>query len=216
MADIQIVDVLGFPVANVDMAETVAAAAALLEPRANAEQAPGAIDASGSDATAADRSAACGARIVTANAEILYHSYSDPALGELLRGADLLVPDGIGVVKAAAMLGSPVKERVAGADLLVELSAWAADNGRSVYLLGASPESVEGAASALQEKYPALSIAGYHDGYFNEEEREDVLRDIQSKRPDFLFIGMGFPAQDIFFTRHQDRLPVGLMVGVGG
>ncbi|MCL1805461.1 MAG: WecB/TagA/CpsF family glycosyltransferase, partial [Clostridiales bacterium] len=54
------------------------------------------------------------------------------------------------------------------------------------------------------------------DGYFNEEEREDVLRDIQSKRPDFLFIGMGFPAQDIFFTKHQDRLPVGLMVGVGG
>ena len=197
-AGVPTVDILGFPVANVDMKEAVTAVAAMLEAR----------DRAGGDVP--------GARIVTANPEILYPSYIDPSLGALLRGAALIVPDGAGAVKAAALLGRPVKERVAGADLMVELAAWAADCGRSVYLLGASADSVEGAAAALRGRYPALKIAGLHDGYFNEEEKEGVLREIREKKPDFLFIAMGFPAQDRFFEDHRERLPVGVMMGVGG
>ncbi len=187
------VNILGFPIANMDMAETVAAVAAVLE---------GGIGQ--------------GMRIVTANAEILYHGYADTKLGELLHSADLIVPDGIGVVKAASRLGQPVKGRVAGVDLLWRLAAWAADKGRSVYLLGAARESVEGAAAALQAKYPALQVAGWHDGYFDEAEKERILREIEEKRPDFLFIAMGFPAQDRFFAENRERLPVGIMMGVGG
>ncbi|MCL1848258.1 MAG: WecB/TagA/CpsF family glycosyltransferase [Clostridiales bacterium] len=192
------VDVLGFPVANLDMGEAVAAIRAMLERQGSTREAGGA------------------ARIVTANAEIMYHADQDPSLGMLLRTADLILPDGVGVVKAASILGSPLKERVAGTDLMVELAAWAEANGRSVYLLGAAKESVEGAAAALREKYPALRIAGYHDGYFKGEETEAILMEIEAARPDFLFIGMGFPAQDRFYVQHKGRLPVGVVMGVGG
>jgi N-acetylglucosaminyldiphosphoundecaprenol N-acetyl-beta-D-mannosaminyltransferase len=183
-------DILGFAVANIDMAETVVATAALLERR--------------------------GARIVTANAEILYHGFRDHRLGELLQSADLIVPDGIGVVKAAAMLGRPVKARVAGVDLLAELAAWAAANRRSIYLLGASKESVDGAAAALATRHPDLIIAGQRDGYFDDREEQEILKEISGKQPDFLFVAMGFPAQDLFFVRNKAALPVGVMMGVGG
>ena len=185
------VDILGFAVANLDMRGATAAAVALLLRGGQT-------------------------RIVTANAEILYHAQRDRTLGELLHSADMIVADGIGVVKAAAMLGRPLAGRVTGIELMGELVVWAEANGRSVYLLGAAEASVRGAANALQKKHPALLIAGWHDGYFNEEELEALLADITQQKPDFLFIGMGFPAQDRFFVQHQARLPAGLTMGVGG
>ncbi len=202
------VSILGFLVANVDMDETVAVVAAVIESRASSGSSEGKADKQGLGRRSM--------RIVTANAEILYHAYVDPKLGELLYSADLIVPDGIGVVKAASRLGRPVKGRVAGVDLLWQLAAWAADKGRSIYLLGAARESVEGAAAALQGKYPALKIAGWHDGYFDDIRKESILQEIEEKQPDFLFIAMGFPAQDRFFVENQQRLPVGIVMGVGG
>jgi N-acetylglucosaminyldiphosphoundecaprenol N-acetyl-beta-D-mannosaminyltransferase len=186
-----VVNILDFPVANLDMKEAVAAAAAMLGQGNRA-------------------------RIVTANAEIMYTSHKNRELGSLLRSAGLIVPDGTGVVKAAAMLGRPLKARVAGVDLMGELAEWAAANHRSVYLLGAAKEAVEGTAAALRAKYPALKIAGWHDGYFTAEEESRILREIQEKQPDFLFIAMGFPAEHLFFVKHREQLPVGVMMGVGG
>ena len=185
------VDILGFPVANLDMRGAADAAVALLLRGGQA-------------------------RIVTANAEILYHAHKNRDQGALLHSADLIVADGIGVVKAADTLGRPLQGRVTGIDLMGELVARAEASGSSVYLLGAAEASVRGAAATLQKKHPALQIAGWHDGYFNEEEKETLLADIAEKKPDFLFIGMGFPAQDRFFIQHQARLPAGLTMGVGG
>ncbi len=210
------VDILGFPIANVDMEETVAAVAMAIESGKPGEAGVVARPESGTGAGAGPAIGRHSMRIVTANAEILYHAYADSKLGELLHSADLIVPDGIGVVKAASRLGRPVKDRVAGVDLLWQLAAWAADKGRSIYLLGAARESVAGAAVALQVKYPALKIAGMHDGYFDKAEKERILQEIEEKRPDFLFIAMGFPAQDRFFVENRGRLPVGIMMGVGG
>jgi len=190
MQTIPTVDILGFPVANLDMDEAVAAAIGMLERER-------------------------GGFIVTANPEILYAS-RDPKLGEILHGAGLILPDGIGVVMAANMLRCPVKARVTGVDLMGLLVAWAAANSRSIYLLGAAKESVEGTAAVLTARHPTLHIAGWHDGYFNKEEPEEILQDIQEKQPDFLFVAMGFPASDLFYTRHKHRLSVGLMMGVGG
>ena len=189
--DIPTVDILGFPLANVDMAEAVAAAVALLGRKT------------------------C-SRIVTANAEILYRAHKDPALGRLLLEADFIVPDGIGAVKAATKLGTPLKTRVAGIDLMGELVAWAAVHGRSIYLLGAEQASVEGSVAAMLDLHPSLRIAGWHNGYFDAEEKAKILQEIGGAKPDFLFVGMGFPASDLFFTQHIEQLPVGLMVGVGG
>lgn len=217
------VNILGFSVANINMEETVAAVAAALGNREdskkeNHEYKGSTIEAATEIMAEEARSDSVGRtiRVVTANAEILYHAYSEPKLGELLHSAGLIVPDGIGVVKAAGRLGKPVKGRVAGVDLLWQLAAWAADKGSSIYLLGAARESVEGAASALLAKYPALKIAGWHDGYFDTAEKERLIREIEEKKPDFLFIAMGFPAQDRFFVENQERLPVGMVMGVGG
>jgi N-acetylglucosaminyldiphosphoundecaprenol N-acetyl-beta-D-mannosaminyltransferase len=109
-----------------------------------------------------------------------------------------------------------VTERVAGIDLLWRLTGWAAEHGRGVYLLGAQPDAVAGAAAALTRTWPALRLVGWHDGYFDAAEKERLLRGIAAARPDILFVALGFPAQDRFFAEHQERLPVGLMIGVGG
>ena len=189
---VQSVEILGFPVANMDMQEAVAAAVAMAQQKGGR------------------------ARIVTANPEILYHSDKKPEWKKLLQSADLLLPDGIGLVKAAALLGKPLKTRVTGVDLIGELADWAAKNHASVYLLGAKKESVEGTVTALLEKHPALKIVGWHDGYFDQKEKERILAEIRKKQPDFLFIGMGYPVSDAFFAEHKEQLPVGLMIGVGG
>ena len=107
--------------------------------------------------------------VVTPNPEIVEVCRENPAAREAVNGAALVLPDGIGIIKGAAMLGTPLKERVPGIEFAARLLERMAGEGMSLYLLGAKPGVAETAAERLREQYPGLRIAGVHDGYFQED-----------------------------------------------
>lgn len=198
-SDFPTVDILGFPVAKLEMEGVVGQIAAAIQ---NRDSRPGKT-----------------LHIVTANAEILYRAYAEADLGKLLQKADLITPDGNGTVKASRILGSPVTERVTGIDLMWKLAALSAEKGWSIYMLGAAEDTVRGAVKVLQEKWPKLRIAGWHNGYFKAEERPNIIRDILDRRPDILFVALGFPGQDHFIREMAAAADPGMpavSIGVGG
>lgn len=155
--------------------------------------------------------------VVTPNAEIAYAARQDTALAKVLNGADLVVPDGIGVVVATRILGDPVPEKVGGVDLATNLLAALSQQGRGrVFLLGTRPEVVAEAARRLAERFPGITVAGYRDGYFTTEEEPAVVAAIRDAQVDVLFAGMGSPKQEVWLSEHLAELNAKVSIGVGG
>lgn len=152
--------------------------------------------------------------IYTPNSEIILYASRNAEFMDKLNSADLLIPDGIGVVYGAKILRNPLYERVAGFDLLKELFPVMASEGYSVYLLGAKPAVAEAAGEKLKKEYPGLVIAGTHDGYFTDD--SEVIADINEKRPDLLLVCLGFPKQENWIYDNRDKLKVKAMIGAGG
>ena len=107
--------------------------------------------------------------VVTPNPEIVEVCREDSGARAAVNGADLVLPDGIGVIKGAAMLGTPLKERTPGVEFATHLMDKLAEEGKSLYLLGAKPGVAEQAGAKLAAAHPGLRIAGTHDGYFKED-----------------------------------------------
>ena len=154
------------------------------------------------------------AYVVTPNAEIVYETMHDADLCQLVNGADLVLPDGAGVVLASKILKNPLKEKVAGVDFADNLLGVLAQTGGSVYLLGSKPGIAELAAEKMLAKHPGLTIAGMADGYFKDE--GPVVEKINAVKPDVLFVCLGAPKQERFMVNHQQELQVKLMAGLGG
>jgi len=158
--------------------------------------------------------------LFTPNAEIVQACVDDPSLFPVIGSADLLIPDGIGVIKAAKILGNPLKEKVAGVvvgEKLVE--ALAAEKTFSLFLLGGKPGVAGIAAQKLTEKYPGLKIAGLHDGYFKKDgdENEAVLAEIRASSADVLYVCLGAPKQEKWIYANRAALPdVKILAGLGG
>ncbi len=154
--------------------------------------------------------------VVTPNAEMLQACRTSRTLRAILAEADLVVPDGAGVVLASRLAGTPLKQRVAGIELADAVLALLAERGGSVFLVGAEPGVADAAASALATRHPGLRVAGVHHGYFAPEEDEAVAQAVAAQHPDLLLVGMGVPRQECWLSRW---LPVtGATVGmaVGG
>ncbi|SHG92552.1 N-acetylmannosaminyltransferase [Thermosyntropha lipolytica DSM 11003] len=155
-------------------------------------------------------------QVITLNAEIAYAASLDDRLRQVINEADLVTPDGIGIVWAARHKGYDIKERVTGIDMVYNLCQLAANKGYRVFLLGASPGVAEKAACELKKMYPYLIICGTRDGYFREEEKEEVIKSIREARPHILLVALGAPKQEFFISRHKEELGVPLCLGVGG
>ena len=151
---------------------------------------------------------------VTPNAEIAYEALRDESLRALLNSADLMLPDGAGVVLAAKLLGTPLKGKVAGVDFAARLLRELAAQGRTLYLLGGKPGIGEKAAEAMRRQNPALSVCGIADGYFKDE--APVVEAINAAGADVLFVCLGAPKQERFMAEHRQELHVRLMIGLGG
>lgn len=151
---------------------------------------------------------------VTPNAEIAYEALYDETLRALINGADLVLPDGAGVVLASKLLKTPLKQKVAGVDFADRLLGVLAETGKTLYLLGGKPGIAELAAEKMREKHPGLQICGTADGYFKDE--GPVIGKINAAKPDVLFVCVGAPKQEIFMHAHRDELDVRLMAGLGG
>ncbi|HHT01916.1 MAG TPA: WecB/TagA/CpsF family glycosyltransferase [Firmicutes bacterium] len=155
--------------------------------------------------------------IFTPNPEIVYRAWHDPVFYQALTSADLLVPDGIGVVWAAARLGQPVPERVPGYDLMIHLLAALARRHGRVFFLGARPEVVQAAAQVASRRWPGLVVTGYHHGYFQPgQEEQAVLQKIRAAAPDLLLVALGAGKQEEWLAFHRAELQVPLAIAVGG
>jgi N-acetylglucosaminyldiphosphoundecaprenol N-acetyl-beta-D-mannosaminyltransferase len=154
--------------------------------------------------------------VVTADASAAVLAQSDAELKEIINSADLVTPDSVGILWAARRFGTPLPERVSGADLVERLCEQAAVLGNRVFLLGAAPGVAEDAAANLYERYPGLQIVGTHHGYFKPEESDEVVRKIRAARPDILFVAMGIPRQEKWIREHIVELQVPVSMGVGG
>lgn len=152
--------------------------------------------------------------VVTPNSEIVYEAMGSKEMEDLLNGASLVLPDGAGVVLGAKILGTPLKEKVAGVEFADGVLGLLAQKGGSVYLLGSKPGVAELAAEKMLAKHPGLTIAGLADGYFKEE--GPVIEKINAAHADVLFVCLGAPKQERFMTAHRQELNVRLMAGLGG
>ena len=148
-----------------------------------------------------------GRYVVTPNPEIVMLAKENPALKEALAGADIVLPDGAGIVKGAAILGRPMKEKVPGIDFACGVMARLAERGGSVYLFGAKPGVAEAAAETLRTKFPGLVISGTSDGYFSDD--GPIIEKIKDAAPDFLLVCLGAPKQELWMAKMSGKLPVG-------
>ena len=152
--------------------------------------------------------------VVTPNPEIVEVCRENTEAMAAVNGADLVLPDGIGVIKGAAMLGTPLKEKTPGIEFASALMGKMAEEGLSLYLLGAKPGVAERAAERLAAQYPGLKIAGTHDGYFQED--GPVVEAIRQSGADCVFVCLGAPKQELWMKKNGPDTGARLLCGLGG
>lgn len=154
--------------------------------------------------------------VFTPNSEIIMMAHQEEDLKKTLNDADMLIPDGIGVVYASRILGKPMRERVAGFDLATRLLSGLPEKGYSVYLFGGAPGVADIAKAKLEEQYPGIRIVGTQDGYFDKQKEQIIIEDINRVKPDMLFVCLGAPKQERWIYENRNKLDVKVCMGIGG
>lgn len=154
------------------------------------------------------------AYVVTPNPEIVMLCRDDPAAMQAVQGADLVLPDGIGVIYGAKILGTPLRAKLPGIDFASALMALMGQEGKSVFLLGAKPGVADAAAEKMRERFPGLVIAGTNDGYFQDD--DPVVEKINAAQPDLLLVCLGAPKQELFMAKYGEATGCHLLMGLGG
>jgi N-acetylglucosaminyldiphosphoundecaprenol N-acetyl-beta-D-mannosaminyltransferase len=157
-------------------------------------------------------------QICTANPEFVMAAQQDANFRALLNTADLVLPDGVGLLWAARQLGQHLPERVAGVDMVYHLAEVAAHHGWRIYFLGAQEGVAARAADKLHTQYPGLRVAGTFAGSPRPEDEADIVARLQAAQPDILWVAYGAPAQDKWIARNilAHRLSIPVSMGVGG
>jgi N-acetylglucosaminyldiphosphoundecaprenol N-acetyl-beta-D-mannosaminyltransferase len=160
-----------------------------------------------------------GGWLVTANLDFLRRHQTDARARSLYDAADLRVADGMPLVWAARLQGEPLPERVAGSSLTWRLAERAAAGGRSLYLLGGSPAENQKAAQVLLARYPGLRLSGRSAGRFasppTNSELAQLAFELLPLQPDFLYVGLSSPKQELVIEALRPQLPRTWMIGVG-
>lgn len=152
---------------------------------------------------------------VVVNVAKVVNMRKDPELARSVTECDIINIDGMGVVWGARFLGHDVTERVAGVDLFHQLNAMAETEGFPVFYLGAKDEIVSKTASIMKEAHPNLQVAGYHHGYFWDDE-EAIVEEIRKSGAKMLFVAITSPKKENFINKWKDQLGVEFVMGVGG
>lgn len=155
--------------------------------------------------------------VVTANAEIIMMCQQDEFYKNIINDdADIVLPDGAGAVWAGRYLGYQVPERVAGFDLYNHLLALSAQKGYKVYFFGGSPGIAEAAKVKAENLYPGVSIVGCHNGYFSDEEINNIIEEINKSEAQILFVALGAPKQEKWLAKYRKQLNPKIIMGIGG
>ncbi|GAB4335164.1 MAG: exopolysaccharide biosynthesis glycosyltransferase VpsK [Calditrichia bacterium] len=185
------VDFLGFQLDNLSMSETISKIGKIIEQRKPVQH-------------------------VVLNAAKIVQAVGSPSLRETINSCGLINADGQAVVWAARLLGIPLKERVAGVDLMYEIMKYAPQKGWRIFFLGAKEEVVQAVVHRAKKEFPGINIAGFRNGYFTDDEEAVLVEQIASSKPDILFVGISSPKKEIFLNKYLDKLNVPFCMGVGG
>jgi N-acetylglucosaminyldiphosphoundecaprenol N-acetyl-beta-D-mannosaminyltransferase len=154
--------------------------------------------------------------LVTVNVSILMMMRSDPRLRAACLDSEVVVADGVPIVWATRLLGSPLAARVCGCDLMACLLDLEREQPLRVFFLGAREEVVTKLAEQVEQYCTGIIVAGYRNGYFSTEDHGDIVRQIRDSRADILFVGMPTPFKETFCHAHRDELCTPVILGVGG
>jgi N-acetylglucosaminyldiphosphoundecaprenol N-acetyl-beta-D-mannosaminyltransferase len=154
--------------------------------------------------------------VVTPNAEVIMMANEDKYLAQIINNADLVVPDGAGVVWAARYNGDVMPERVAGYDLVQNLLSVGATQKYRFYMLGGAPGIVDKAKHEAEKSYPGVQIVGTRHGFFTKDDELEIVSNIKASRPDILLVALGVPRQEKWLADYGDQIAVPVAMGVGG
>jgi len=155
--------------------------------------------------------------IVTINSENATKALENKIFLDVIKNADLVIPDGIGIIFASKILSDKLPERIPGIDLSYKLLEISNEKGYKIVLIGGKEGVAEGAKENLKKIFPNLNIAMTYNGYFNEDEEKKIVEEIQKIEPDILLVGMGSEKQEIWIWNNREKFKnIGVCIGVGG
>lgn len=155
--------------------------------------------------------------IISGNPEVLNSGLENKELFNNFTSKEaVIIPDGVGVVISAKIRKDPVREKIAGIEVFDEILNHCNETGKGIYLLGAKEETLKKCIERLNIKYPNLKILGQHNGFFDINNCEELISDINSVDLFALFVAMGAPRQEKFIVKYMDRINSKIFMGVGG
>jgi N-acetylglucosaminyldiphosphoundecaprenol N-acetyl-beta-D-mannosaminyltransferase len=154
--------------------------------------------------------------IVTPNTEIVMEAQKDPTLLKVIEDADLVIPDGIGLIYASKIQGTGLTERVTGVDLMLKVLEYCHLHHKRIFLLGGKPGVAEKAGENIVTRFSNVKIAGVRDGYFKIEDDPSIIEEINTSGADILFTALGAPKQEKWMDQYRNALNVKVAMGVGG
>jgi len=155
--------------------------------------------------------------IVSGNPQVLIYGLQNNELLENFTSKNtIIIPDGISTVVCSKIVRQPVKEKIAGIEAMDNIISKCEKEKQGIYLLGATKETLDMCNINLRTKYSKLDILGSHDGFFDLDNCEELLLEIEKAKPYALFVAMGCPRQEMFIIKYMDRLPCKVFMAVGG
>lgn len=154
--------------------------------------------------------------IYTPNTEMVMMAEKDAEFKDVLNGADLVIPDGIGLIHASRIHHLCLTERVPGIELMERILKYCHTTRRSIFLFGGKPGTAELAGQKILERYPNIIIKGIEHGYFSSEDEDRIINAINEAKPDVLFVALGAPKQEKWIARHRRILNAHVSMGIGG
>ena len=153
---------------------------------------------------------------VVVNAAKIVHAQKDNHLKSVINNCGLINADGQAVVWAARILGIPLKERVAGIDLMYNILKISPEKGWRIYFLGAKEEIVKKVVEKAKVDFPGIRVAGFRNGYFKDNDEENIVQGIKESGADILFVAISSPQKEIFLNKYMKEMNVPFCMGVGG
>jgi len=155
--------------------------------------------------------------IISGNPEVLFNGLNNSLLYDNFTSKQsIIIPDGVGVVISSKIARQPVKEKIAGIEVMEDVIKNCENHGYGVYFLGTDQETLEKCVEVLKKRFPKLNIAGYRNGFFEMNNCTEIIEEIEDLKPYALFVAMGCPRQETFIAKYMNELPCKVFMGVGG
>ncbi|NLL67783.1 MAG: WecB/TagA/CpsF family glycosyltransferase [Clostridiaceae bacterium] len=155
-------------------------------------------------------------KIFTPNSEIIMQANRDPELKDILNSAELVVPDGAGVILASRIMKKELKEKVSGIDLVKKILISTGKRPTSFFIFGGKPGVAERASINILSDYPKAKISGFRNGYFEENDIPGIIKQINESKAEVLLVGLGAPKQEKWIHQYANQLNCKVLLGIGG